>query len=85
MVKRSGNYKAKSKMIKSYTHLDVRNAFVKCAAKQLTTLPRPVIKCACIWNLKQGSLQQKTLSSGLAVLTISTLKCCQFLLMESRH
>lgn len=41
-------------MIKSYTHLDVRNAFLKSTAKQLTTLPHPVINCACILEFETG-------------------------------
>lgn len=55
-------------MVRSYTHLDIRNALVSSAAKQLTTLPHPIIKiCATVkihafWNLKQGSLKQKMLS-----------------------
>ena len=54
MLKRSGNYRAKNKMIRSYTHSDVRNAFLKSATKQLTVLPQPVKKCVCILEFEAG-------------------------------
>ena len=80
MVKR----RAKNKMMRSYTHSDVRNAFPKSAAKPLTLL-HAVIKRACIFEFEAGLITTQMLSSELAVLTISTLKYCQFLLIENRH
>lgn len=41
-------------MIRIYTHSAVRNAFLKRAVKQLTTLPHLVIKCMCILEFEAG-------------------------------
>lgn len=41
-------------MIRIYTHSAVRNAFLKSAVKQLTTLSHLVIKCMFILEFEAG-------------------------------
>lgn len=57
--KRSENYKIKIKMIRIYTHSAVRNAFLKSAVKQLTTLSHSVMKCTGILEFEAGLLASR--------------------------